>query len=109
MRSTRRGPVRTRDDAGGVWIVTGLVAGAIVYAGMVAMLVAGFTPVTPLVVIPPVLIALIAANSLLGGGRSRGRSPAGHGRTPLPSAVPNGSVPVEPVPSAAVEEPGDPR
>jgi hypothetical protein len=93
-----------------VWIVTGLVVGAIVYAGMVTMLVAGFTPVTPLVVIPPVLIALIGANSLLGGGRGSGRPrsrPAGGGSAPVPSPATNGRR-VEPVPSAT-EEPGEPR
>jgi hypothetical protein len=93
--------------------VTGLVTGAIVYGGMVLMLVAGFTAVAPLVVIPPVLIALIAANSLLGGGRNHDRSPGrpvGQGRAPLSSSGPNGTVLDEPAtPAAAGEEPGDPR
>ena len=70
--ATRR-PTRRTDDHGGVWIVTGLVLGAIVYAGMVLMAAAGFTAVTPLVVIPPVLVAVIGANNLLGGGRTHGR------------------------------------
>jgi hypothetical protein len=104
--AAKRPPPRT--DDGGVWIVTGLVLGGIVYAGMVAMLVAGFTPVAPLVVVPPVLLALIAANNLLGGGRSHGRSagrPVGQGRAPLSSSGPNG-----PVPSAAAPEEGsEPR
>ena len=69
VRSAHRRP----DDAGGVWILTGVVLGALLYAGIVLMAIAGFTPVLPLVVIPPVLIALIGTNSLLGGGRSRGR------------------------------------
>jgi hypothetical protein len=103
---------RHRNDAGGVWIVTGLVLGAIVYAGMVTMLVAGFTPVTPLVVIPPVLVALIAGNNLIGGGRSYGRTaarPEGQGQTPRSSGGPDGARPAEPVGSAVAEEPGEPR
>jgi len=105
-------PCRRRDDAGGVWIVTGLVLGALVYAGMVMMLVAGFTPVTPLVVIPPVLIALIAGNNLIGGGRSYGRSgarPVAPGQASGASGGPSGSRPTESVPSAAAEEPGESR
>ena len=114
MRSARPGsPTRTPDEAGGVWIVTGLVLGAAVYAGMVAMLVAGFAAVAPLVVVPPVLIALIAANNLLGGGRSHGRSPGrpvGQGRAPLSSSGPNGPIPTEPAsPVAAAEEGSEPR
>jgi hypothetical protein len=93
------GASRLRDDRGGVWIVTGLVLGAVVYAGMVLMMVAGVTAVVPLVVIPPVLVALIGANSLLGGGRGYGRSPrrpVGRGRAPLPSRGPNGAIPTDP-------------
>jgi hypothetical protein len=95
-----------------VWIVTGIVMGALVYAGMVTMLVAGFTPVTPFVIMPPVLIALIAGNSLLGGGRTSGRSPRGRPAGPAPAPPPspgaNGRRRVEPVPTAT-EEPGEPR
>ena len=97
MRSPRQDRLdRTPDDTGGVWIVTGIVMGALVYAGMVTMLVAGFTPVTPFVIMPPVLLALIAGNSLIGGGRTPGRSrgrPAGDGAAAPP----------------ATEEPGEPR
>jgi hypothetical protein len=64
------------DDAGGVWIVTGIVLGLFVYAGFVLMDIAGFTVVAPLVVIPPVLLGLIWANTLLGGRRRR-REPPG--------------------------------
>jgi hypothetical protein len=113
-RYQRRGAVsRPRDDSGGVWIVTGLVVGAVVYAGMVVMMVAGFTVVAPLVVIPPVLAALIGANNLLGGGRSHGRSPGrpvGQGRAPLSSSGPNGvRPPGPPSPAPAVEEGHTPR
>ncbi len=104
---------RRRDDAGGVWIMTGLVVGALVYAGMVMMMVAGFTVVAPLVVIPPVLAALIGANNLLGGGRSHGRSPGrpvGQGQAPLSSSGPNGALPpVPPTPTPAAEEGRGPR
>jgi hypothetical protein len=107
--SSGRRTRRRVDDAGGVWIITGLVLGAIVYAGMVLMAVAGFTAVIPLVVIPPVLVAIIAANSLLGGGRGSSRSPqtrdlpagpGGAGRT-------NGSG--RPPSGGAAPTPGEPR
>ncbi len=100
-----------RDDRGGVWIVTGLVMGAIVYAGTVVMLVAGFTPVAPLVIVPPVLIALIGANSLLGGGRTRGRSTGGVGRgqVPLAPSGPDGPVAAGRPPEAPTGEPSEPR
>lgn len=68
-----------RDDEGGVWIVTGIVLGVLVYAGIVLMDVAGFTEVAPLVVIPPVLVGLIVANNFLGGRRRRREEPPGSG------------------------------
>ncbi len=92
-----RAAERRRDDAGGVWIVTGIVAGIAMYAFIVLMDVAGFTAVLPLVVLPPVVLGLIAANNLLGGGRSHGRSsgrPVGEGQAPLSSSGPNGPVKV---------------
>jgi hypothetical protein len=110
------------DDTGGVWIVTGIVLGVLLYAFIVLMDVAGFTSVAPLVVIPPVLFGLIAANNLLGGGRGHGRStggPAGGGRAPLSSSGPNGPVKPgngtaprsgpAPHSRAAAEEPRKPR
>jgi hypothetical protein len=80
-----------RDDAGGVWILTGILLGALVYAGMVLMMVAGFTAIVPFVVIPPVIVAMIGANSLLGGGRpSRpARAPSG----PIPPPAAGGAAP----------------
>jgi len=95
---------RVSDDTGGVWIVTGIMLGVLVYVGMVLMLVAGFSGVAPLVVIPPVLLALIAANNLLGGGRTHGRSPGrpvGQGQAPLSSSGPNGAA------ADAAPPPGD--
>jgi hypothetical protein len=59
-----------RDDAGGVWIVTGIVLGVLVYAGIVVTVMAGFTVALPLVVIPPVVVGLIGASNLLNGGRN---------------------------------------
>jgi hypothetical protein len=104
------------DDAGGVWIITGIVLGVLLYAGVVLMDVAGFTVVAPLVVVPPVLFGLIAANNLLGGGRTYGRSPGrpiGGGQAPLSSSGPNGPVkPVNgktPLPAPSAEEPHEPR
>ena len=66
---------RERGDAGGLWIGIGIAGGVVLYAGMLIMLVAGFGAILPFVVIPPVLIGLIGANSLLGGPR-RPRPPA---------------------------------
>jgi hypothetical protein len=104
-----------RDDTGGVWIVTGIVLGLIVYAGIILMAVAGFSAVIPLVVIPPVIVALIAASSLIGGGRTHGQPagrPVGQGRAPLSSSGPNGKLKPESVPMTerpAPEESSGPR
>jgi hypothetical protein len=108
-RSSIRRPRRRVDDAGGVWIITGFVLGAIVYAGMVLMAVAGFTAVIPLVVIPPVLVAIIAANSLLGGGRGSTGAPRPRdlpGRPAGPSGS-NGSG--RPPSGGAASNPGEPH
>jgi hypothetical protein len=70
-----KGDDRDGGDAGGLWIGIGIAGGVALYAGMLIMLVAGFTPILPFVIIPPVLIGLIGANSLLGGPR-RPRPPA---------------------------------
>jgi hypothetical protein len=113
--AAHRPPVRAGDDdAGGVWIITGIVLGLLVYLGIVVMAVAGFTVVVPLVVLPPVVAALIGANNLLGGGRGYGRSPGrpvGQGRAPLSSSGPNGPVKpgATPPPSQVAEEPREPR
>ncbi len=92
--ASSEGRHRRRDDRGGVWIVTGIVLGALVYAGCVVMAAAGFSAVVPLVVVPPVLLGIIAANSLLGGGRdhrrSRGRPVTG-GQASLSPGGPNGT------------------
>jgi hypothetical protein len=66
---------RTRDDAGGVWIVTGWVVGLIFYAGVVLAWHAGFTAAAPFVVIPAVLVVLIGAGNLLSGARPGRPSP----------------------------------
>jgi hypothetical protein len=104
-----------RDDAGGVWINTGIVVGVLVYFGIVLMDVAGFTVIAPLVVVPPVMVALIIANHLIGGGRNRGRSAArsSGAQAPLSSAGSNGSSkpagPVPSLPTPPIEEPPGPR
>jgi hypothetical protein len=89
---------RRRDEAGGVWIRTGVVLGALVYAGVVVMAAAGFSGAIPLVVVPPVLVGVIGAANLLGGGRDHGRSAGGPspGRAPLSPSGPNG--PLRPAP-----------
>jgi hypothetical protein len=76
--------------------MTGIALGLLAYGGVVLMAVAGFTTVLPLVVVPPVLVGLIGASNLLGGGRTHGRStgrPTGYGRAPLSSSGPNGPLP----------------
>ncbi len=90
--TTRRRPTpgtrthRHRDDAGGVWIVTAVVLCVIMYGFIVLMDVAGFTEVLPLVVLPPVVLGLIAANNLLRGDRRQGAPtggrPGADGRPP---------------------------
>jgi hypothetical protein len=87
----RRERRRPRGDSGGVWIVTGVVLGVLLYAGIVLMDVAGFTEVLPLVVVPPVLLGIIGAQNLLGGGRDHGRTPGppvGGGRSPTSEGPP---------------------
>jgi hypothetical protein len=118
-RTAPGGALGCFDDGGGVWIKTAVVLGLLVYLGVVLMAVAGFTVVVPLVVVPPVLVALIGANNLLGGGRSHGRSPGrpvGQGRAPLSSSGPNGPLEPESAPppgplegSPVTEEPSEPR
>lgn len=84
---------RTTGDGGGVAIATGIVLGILVYAGAVFLTVIGFHAMEPIVAIPPVLIVLIGAGSLLGGGvhgsarpprlpdQSEARAAAGTGAT----------------------------
>ena len=68
-----RCPDRDRNDAGGVWIVTGWVVGLLFYAGLVLVWHAGFTAAAPFVVIPAVLVVMIGAGNLV-SGRRPGRS-----------------------------------
>ncbi len=68
----RRHRCALRDDDGGVWIVTGVLLGALLYAGIVATAIAGFSAAVPLVVLPPVVLGMMAANNLL-GRRGTGR------------------------------------
>ena len=86
-----------------MWVMTGVVLGLVAYAGVVLLLIAGYTSILPLVIVPLVLAGLIGANNLLGGGRTYGRTPGrpvGYGQAPLSSSGPNGPLPgatVEPV------------
>jgi hypothetical protein len=67
-RADRQAP-RVRDDAGGVWITTGWIVGALVYAGVALTWYAGFAPAAPFVVIPAVLLVLVGLGNLVGGRR----------------------------------------
>jgi len=80
---------RVRTDGGGMWIRITLVLGVLVYLGMVVLLAAGFEPILPFVVVPPVVAALIAGGNLL-GGRSHGR-PSGRGAAAGTVPPPSGS------------------
>jgi hypothetical protein len=83
-------------DEGGFWVMTGVVLVLIAYAGVVVLLIAGYTSVLPLVIVPLVMAGLIGANNLLGGGRTYGRTPGrpvGDGQAPLSSSGPNGPLP----------------
>jgi hypothetical protein len=73
-----------RDDAGGVWIVTGWVVGLLVYAGVVLAWHAGFTAATPFVVIPPVLLVMIGAGNWMSGKRGGRPAPRFNRPDPVP-------------------------
>jgi len=85
---------RHRDDAGGVWIITGWVFGFILYVGVVVAWIAGFTPAAPFVIIPAVLAVMIGAGNLIGGRSSR-QSPRYNRPDPVPITAlrPDGAVP----------------
>ncbi|MHB1709955.1 MAG: hypothetical protein ACYCV7_00930 [Acidimicrobiales bacterium] len=68
-------PAGPFDEVGGMWINVGIAGGAVMYLGAIVMLVAGFSAIAPFVILPPVFLTLIGANSLLGGPR-RPRPPA---------------------------------
>jgi hypothetical protein len=87
---------RVRDDAGGVWIVTGWVLGALVWIGVVVAWHAGFTGATPFVVIPPVLLVMIAAGNWIGGRRPGRQAARFHRPDPVPLASLRGAP--EPTP-----------
>ena|GEM_PF-1066227 len=74
-RTAARRPDRVRDDAGGVWIITGWVLGGLVYLGVIVAWHAGFSPAAPFVVIPAVLVVMIGAGNLLTGKRPGRRAP----------------------------------
>jgi hypothetical protein len=77
---------RVRDDAGGVWIVTGWVVGLAVYAMVVVAWLAGFGAAAPFVVIPAVLVAMIGIGNLINEGRSRRPAPRFNHPDPVPLA-----------------------
>jgi hypothetical protein len=91
-------PGRVRDDAGGVWIVTGWVLGFLVYVGIVVAWHAGFTGATPFVVIPPVLLIMVGAGNLISGRRSGRPAPRFNRPDPVPLASLRGAP--EPTPDA---------
>ena len=78
------GPDHVRDDAGGVWIVTGWVLGGLVYVGVVLAWRAGFTAAVPFVVIPAVLVFMIGAGNLLSGKRPGRPAPRFNRPDPMP-------------------------
>ena len=78
------GPDHLRDDAGGVWIVTGWVLGGLVYVGVVLAWHAGFTAAVPFVVIPAVLVFMVGAGNLLSGNRAGRPAPRFNRPDPVP-------------------------
>ena len=103
---------RATGDGGGVAIKTGIVLGILVYGGAVFLTVIGFHAMAPLVVVPPVLVVLIGAGNLLGGGvhgSARSDRPV---RPPGPSGA-GGTASVtrtgRAVPPVEGAEPGDRR
>ena len=97
-------PGHVRDDAGGVWIVTGWVLGFLVYVGVVVAWHAGFTGATPFVVIPPVLLVMVAAGNLISGRRAGRPAP----RFNRPDPVPIASLRGEPEPAPGADGAGTP-
>jgi hypothetical protein len=79
-----RGADHVRDDAGGVWIITGWVLGGLVYIGVVLAWHAGFTAAAPFVVIPAVLVFMIGGGNLLSGRRSGRPAPQFNRPDPIP-------------------------
>jgi hypothetical protein len=86
---------RVRDDAGGLWIRVGITLGIVFYLFMVVLWAAGFTPIAPFVVLPPVIVGLIGANALLGGPRRRQDLPP----RPIAPPGPGGPAADEPDPA----------
>jgi hypothetical protein len=103
-----------RDDQGGVWIATGIALAVLMYGFIVVLAVAGFTEVLPLVILPPVVLGLIAANNLIGGGRTPGRPApraAGPASAPRPTGVTGGPADTTAAPAGparAEEQPPGP-
>ena len=89
-------PGRVRDDAGGVWIVTGWVLGFLVYACVLLAWHAGFTAATVFVVIPPLLLVMIGAGNLISGRRSGRPAPRFNRPDPVPLATLRGDQDVAP-------------
>ena len=94
------GTARLRDDAGGVWIVTGWVLGCVVYAGVVVVWHAGFAPALPFVVIPPLLLVMIGAGNWISGRRAH-RPPPRFNRPDLAAPAPATGPASAPAPSTA--------
>ena len=92
------GPDPVRDDAGGVWIVTGWIVGLVVYAGVVLAWHAGFTAAAPFVVIPAVLVVMIGAGNLLSGRRHGRPAPRFNRPDPVPLSAlrRDGASPADP-------------
>jgi hypothetical protein len=98
-------------DYGGVWVATGVVLGLMAYGAVILMLIAGYTSVLPVVILPPVLAGLIGASNLMGGGRTYGRTPGrpvGYGQAPLSSSGPNGPLAAGLETAKTSEDSGDP-
>ncbi len=92
-------------DAGGVWIVTGIVLGALAYGAVLLMLAAGYSSVLPVAVVPPVLVILIGGTNLLGARTTPSspsrpyRMPRSAEAAPTAEAPPMGGPPPAPAPA----------
>jgi hypothetical protein len=95
-----------RDDAGGVWIITGWVLGFLVYAGVLLAWHAGFSAATFFVVIPPLLIIMIGAGNLISGRRAGRPAPRFNRPDPVPVATLRGDPEVTPAGDGSDGSPG---